>query len=440
MRRYRWLVFASGLVVFLLTIFIFSLGNLTLGIPRFLAAFAAMFVCYVFAIIGFSKLPASRSSLGLILLVAVACRVVFVFASPVLSDDVYRYLWDGRVVLQGENPFRYPPEAAELEYLRDPNYEKINHKHLETIYPPLAQGAFGLGALLGETVQAQKAIFAACDIAALTALFLLLAARRKNTNLCVIYAWSPLVIFEFSHSGHMDALGIFLLLVSLLMLERRRPAVGSTVLALSFLAKYLSAILVPFFLMKKGYARWVGLSAAVVVAGYLPFLGAPTKLFASLGIYGRHWDFNSLVFTILHRTTGNGDLIRLALTLILVGFAVYEGRRRTDILTYSYRVIALVLLLSPTVYPWYVCWLVPFLCFYTSRAWLYFSGAVVLSYWVWVRFISMGEWSLGFGFLLVEYLPFYGLLAVESLRRYRVGRGVGSVRQDGGAKNGWQNG
>jgi hypothetical protein len=430
--HYRRFVVIIGVVIFALTAYVASLGDLTRAIPRFLAAFAGLHILYVVAVYLLTRLPQlDRRTLVLIFLVAVACRAVNLGSPPTLSNDIYRYLWEGRVVEAGLNPFAYPPGAPELEHLRDSNYESINHKHLGTIYPPLAQEAFYLGVLIKPGLISQKVMFVIFDLSTMVLIMLLLRSRGQKPGLCVVYGWSPLVILEFSHSGHMDSLGIFFLVLTLLLIDKGRSMLGFTSMALSFLAKYLSIALLPFFVFKKRYAVWLPLSVIVVVLGYIPFAGASTKLVSSLGVYGRHWEFNSLVFAIAQFVVKNPAWIRVGLGAFVVFFAFYQGYRRSDIVRYTYLAIGCALLLSPTVYPWYLCWIVPFLCFYISRAWLFLTGAIVLSYWVWVGWADTGVWQVSMGLLLVEYVPFLLLLAYDAYRARlssgrRVTKGVSS--------------
>jgi hypothetical protein len=414
--RYPWFIGAAGALLVGLSAFAASLGDLTRAIPAFLLAFAGMYAAYMAAVFMLLRARApGRAVLGLVFVVAVASRGAGLAADPSLSNDVYRYLWEGRVVKAGFNPFAYAPEAPELSSLRDADYERINHKHLPSIYPPAAQGAFYLGALIHPSVIAQKIVFVLFDLATIAILVLLLRARGLSSSLCAIYAWNPLVIVEFAHSGHMDSLGIFLLVLGVFCLHMKNHLLGFTSVALSFLAKYFSVALLPFFVFKKRYLLWVGFVLSIAVAGYLPFADAAGGLFGSLETYGRHWHFNSLVFETVRRVAEPGA-VRWMLTGALAAFALILGYRSRDVLRYTYRVVGCALILLPTVYPWYVCWIIPFLCFYTRRAWLYLSGSVVLSYLVWPRFHANGRWEVGWEVLLVEYIPFAMLLFYDGYR------------------------
>lgn len=418
--RYRRFATVAGVLLVGLAGVLLRLGDFTERLPAFLAAYAAFFAVYAGAIFVFSRLHTPyRRTLTLIFIVAVGCRLVVLGAVPSLSNDVYRYLWEGRVVASGHNPFALSPDAPQLEALQDANYEKINHKQLEAIYPPVAQGVFFLGAVLSPTVTMQKLLFVLFDIGTLVLIALLLRRRGRNLNLCVVYGWSPLVIIEFAHSGHMDAVGIFFLILALYLFERGAAVRGMAALGLSFLAKLLPVMLAPYFLFKKRLLVWAPLAVGVAIAGYLPFAGAGEKLWSSLEVYGQHWQFNSLIYRIIEGIWDNPDAIRLLLAAAVALFAIYQGIREKDLTLFTFRVVACAILLSPTLYPWYVTWIVPLLCLHSSRAWLYFSGVVVASYHVWSGFTDTEVWRLGTGFLVAEYVPFYLMLLLETLRLRR---------------------
>lgn len=414
----KYIAALLGLLILVLFITLLWLGDLRLHIPPFLIIYAGIFFSYLAAIyfvLGVEK--PEKKLLIYIFLIAALCRGVQLATGPVLSDDIYRYLWDGRVAASGINPYRYPPNHPSLEFLRDANYQEINHKHLETLYPPLTQSVFLTGVLLKSNLLTLKIIFVFFDLATLLVIFLILYKRKRNPALCIIYAWNPLVIMEFAHSGHLDSLAIFFLMLGIFLLDQRKGGYGFLSLAFSFLSKYLSAILLPYFILKKKYIGRAGIYLLAVCVGYLPFLDAGSNLFSSLKVYAADWEFNSAPFTILRYFIGDANVVRGILLSALVVFSFYQGHRQEDFLKYSYLIIGFALFLAPTLHPWYLCWIVPFLCFFPNRAWIVFTGLVTLSYWVWVDYGMTGSWSLKPQILWLEYLPFYVLLVYEATHR-----------------------
>ena len=143
-------------------------------------------------------------------------------------------------------------------------------------------------------------------------------------------------------------------------------------------------------------------------------MDSPRTWFASLGVYATQWEFNSASFTALNWLIGDGARTRSALLAALVAWSLYHAVREHDPVRYAYLVIGFALLFSPTLHPWYVCWIVPFLSIYPNRAWIAFTGLVPLSYWVWVNAQDGGAWTLRPEWLVVEYAPFYALLLWEA--------------------------
>ncbi len=414
---YRWYILVIGLAMVALCVYIATLGDLTRQIPRFLIAFGALFALYVTAVFLISRIgDTRRPTIVLIFVIAVAARVVLIGSTPALSDDIYRYVWEGRVLHAGYNPFVHAPASEDLRGLRDSDFDSINHRHMETIYPPLAQGAFYIGAAVGSGVTPHKIIYVLFDIATMVLIAFLLRTRGRNPALSVVYGWSPLVILEFAHSGHMDSLGIFFFVLAILLVDRGRNVLGLVSMALSFLAKYFSVVLIPFFAMRKRYLLGLTLFGVLAVLGYLPFADASANLASSLGVYGRHWSFNSFGYVVALRVIGVSEVVRVGLAVLVILFAVYQGYRQRDVVRYAYLVTGCALLVSPTLYPWYLCWLIPFLCFYASRAWLFLTGAIALSYMVWPVFRETGVWRIGWGVLLIEYVPFFVLLILDAYR------------------------
>src|SRR5580765_8351520 len=156
------------------------------------------------------------------LIFAALFRLSILFFPPYLSDDIYRYVWDGRVQSAGINPYRYIPADESLEKLRDEKiYPNINRRdYARTIYPPLAEGAFLLITRLSESVTWMKAVMVGFEAIAVWALIQLLVSFGFARQRVLIYAWHPLVVWEFAGSGHVDALAIAF--IALALFARRK--------------------------------------------------------------------------------------------------------------------------------------------------------------------------------------------------------------------------
>lgn len=361
---------------------------------------------------GRDRRPRGRVTPALLVAFAVAFRATLLFVPASLSDDIHRYVWDGRVQASGVNPYVYAPDAESLEPLRDEDWTRINHRTIPTVYPPLAEAVFSAVARAGLGEIGDKAVFVLFDLAASGALALLLRRLGRPMSFAALYAWNPLVVVEVSGSGHADPLGlVFLVLAALFIVEERR-VLGIGSYAVSILARLLPLAFVPIFI-RRFKAHHLLLGAAILMLGYLPYAGARRAMFTGLAAYAEHWDYNAAVFPavtamldavvpvdalkdgVTHLKTWLGDpawceplyrwvypaplargLLALALLvgMILISLDVPEIQRELLCAT------GLLLALSPTVHPWYVLWIVPFAAVDVSLPWLLFTGLVPLSY------------------------------------------------------------
>ena len=180
-----------------------------------------------------------RWGLPLILALALLPRLVLLTSTPALSDDLYRYIWDGKVIAAGIDPYRYAPDAPELAHLRDRLWEPVNQKAQHTPYPPAAQAVFALTYRIApDSIKAQQVVATLADLLVVGALLLLLARLGLPRERVLLYAWSPLPMLHFAHSAHNDALMIAPLVLALALVvgpqgTGRAARIGSG-LALAF--------------------------------------------------------------------------------------------------------------------------------------------------------------------------------------------------------------
>ena len=360
-----------------------------------------------------------------ILFFAVCFRGILWFSPPTLSDDIYRYVWEGRMVASGINPFAVPPSDPSLAPLRDQAiYPNIARSTLTAIYPPLSQFIFALSAWLSPTVCAAKLMFIVFDILAIYILLLTLRELSMPVTRIAIYAMNPLIIMEFAGSGHSDSAGIFFLLFALYLCLKKRTYSPVVCLALSVLNKFLPLVFLPFMLGRKKAAN-ILLFAAAIVLFYVPFMSAGRKLFQSLTIYVEHWFFNASLYDlflwVFNDKSAAQRLSAVVLLLIMAGLYVWYLRKDPEERGKALYYVACIglgsfLLLTPVVHPWYVCWIVPLLVIVPNRAWIFFSGAVFLSYLVLRGYVTTGVWVEDPLVKLAQYLPFYGLLLYDAGR------------------------
>ena len=378
---------------------ILALGDAGQRVPVFFALFGAAYALYLWAV-----RQSDRVCLLPVVVLGVLFRATLLLAEPTLSDDIYRYVWDGRVQASGINPYVHAPDSEALAHLRDAAiHPKINHPHIPTVYPPLAQAVFLISGVVWPGVLGMKFVLVGFDM--LTAWLLLGLMRRRGVpkGRLLVYFWNPLLLVEVAGQGHVDILGVAFLVMSLLYLERERYGGAFVALGLSFLGKFFAVCMLPIAWQRVGSGgdgggwgrkAWpILVFWGVVLLGYLPYAEAGSRLFAALCNYLRHWEFNSLVFWLLRMLLRDGGPARIAVGALFGGAVLALTVGRTPPLRAGYVMTGVFVWLTPTLHPWYVIWMIPFLVFHRSPAWLVFAGLVALSYHVLIRYSAEGIWE-----------------------------------------------
>jgi alpha-1,6-mannosyltransferase len=382
--RFALLLASAGLLLALTGIGLFEQHEDRLA--GFVAVALAQGAVYLLATLLAWHGRSSRRVLILVLGIAAAMRLGALIAPPYLSDDIYRYIWDGRVLTAGVNPYRYIPTDPHLAALRDDAiFPRINrNNYAPTIYPPVAQAIFFAATHIGESVTVMKAAMIAFDAVTIALLYRLLTGAGQPTARLLIYAWHPLPVWEFAGSGHIDAALVALVVLALWCAQRRRDRLAGLALAAATLVKLYPAVLLPAL-----YRRWEGRLLIPFVAGlviaYLPFLGVGWGVLGFLPGYAAEEGFTgsgsgfylwSLIGTVLPLATVPA-LAYIALAALLLGtFAAFvllaDGGRDRFLAGAALLATAFTVLLSPH-YAWYFAWLIPFGCLLPSLSLLWLT-------------------------------------------------------------------
>ena len=358
---------------------------------------------------------ASRTTLWWILAVAIVMRAIVLPTHPTLSDDIFRYRWDGRVQLEGINPYVYAPGSVELSRLRDEHFADINNKDISTIYPPLMQHLFYGAAWLGVGIAGLKALFVLFDLAMVALLLGILRSLGMSSHRVLIYAWNPLVVTEIAGSGHNDVAAMCLLMAAQLAILRQRRLASMVLLGLSGSAKILGFLLAPLWWRHVRPRDYLALVATALLTT-LPFLPAGAAMFEGLTQYATRWRSNDSLFHVLYWLTGSLAWPKLIVGVFLTGMSVWLVARRVEPLRAAYWVTGAILLLTSTLHPWYLLWILPYLCVFASPMWLGLSATVALAYHA--PYISIpGEPWQEWGFIKwLEYAPLLALGAYGAMR------------------------
>jgi hypothetical protein len=396
-------------------------------VPEFIGLALLAGAVYLVGVYLVERFTLGRVALAIILGGALAFRLFVLPLAPTISADVYRYQWEGRVQRLGVNPYTVYPAMPGLAELQDPDHPLEGGSGTPTLYPPLSEFSFSWL----ETIPGYKRLFTGFDLASVVVLLLLLAVRKQPLHRVLAYAWHPTVVVSFAMSGHHDSLAILTLLMSILFIIGRRPALSIALLALSFLSKFFAGLFLPVFLRR---TRWVyaGLFAALVLLAYLPYAGAGPKLLDGLKQYVAGWEGNDSLFRLLQLAGNSKPQTYLVVGVLLLGLVVFVLRQRMDPLRAGLFLTAGLLLLSPNAFPWYFTWTIPFLCFYPSAAWLLMTLISVLGYSAVVAYVA-GQPYVDSPFILgLEYAPVYLWLGYEAWRTASRGPAAPEVGGSGG--------
>ena len=441
-------------------------------IPRsaYVIPFLGQFTIAVLAYwVAWLRLGSDRIPLVLIWVFAVLFRLVLLLTTPTLSDDIYRYLWDGQLLTRGVNPYLYPVDSPALAGYSTAIRTLVNHSWMASPYLPTAQGYFALlTGLFSQNVFVFQLVAVLLDLSTAWLVMDILIRLKLPAAGVLIYLWHPLLIFEYAQNAHVDALMIFWVILSFWLIVSgvtgsSHPgslATGSVLsMAAATLTKGLPLLLVPLFFRRWGLKRLFAFGMLIVIilaffsleAGWGLFGPLDGKgIFGAIRIYLSDWNFNGSLYHWLevsmsgYSTPGAvpqhvagpqsillTKLITNSLFLLVIaitGFWAWRNDRpgKHDVITRTRALLRLALvplcayiIFTPTVHPWYLAVVIPFAPFLLSSGYgdgqarrflwplLYLSCTIVLSY---MTYVDPNEWREFNWVRNVEYAPFYALL------------------------------
>ncbi len=350
----------------------------------------------------------------LIILSGIIFRLTLFGTLPSTSPDVYRYVWEGKIIVNGFNPYASPPSSPQLTQLHSRELPaKVTFKNMTAIYPPFAQTVFAASYLIsGEKLLGLKLIYLLSEIITMLFLLLLLYLKKKNLNLIILYAWLPLVIMEFFINAHLDPIGIMLLVVTLYMLESGKEFLSAIPFALSVLTKFYPLIIFPLLIKKLGLRKTIvfaAIFAAISIIFLIPFNLIDINNFRSLFAYLSRWEFNGSAYKLIKFILNNGTQAHIVCGLLLTASIGVISILYKDFLKASAGVFICFIIFSATVYPWYLGWMAainPFVEFYSV---LSFFFTINLS-----NFTPLGEvWKEYPRLILIQYSVFYLFLIYD---------------------------
>jgi alpha-1,6-mannosyltransferase len=441
------LIFLAGLLLLIPYALAWRLGDLRQHTVGFLVLFFLAFALYGAAVwLALRVRELSTREIAALFALAVAMQSFLIFTPPTLSDDMYRYVWNGRVQAQGISPYQYPPNAPEVAHLRDAAiYPHINRKSAVTVYPPAAETAFALlWRVWPDNVRGFQIAMAGGGLLAGVLLLGVLRELGQSPARLLVYLWSPLLAFETAHAAHVDGLILPLLVGAWWARLRRQDGFVGILLGLATAVKLYPVMLLPaLWRPRDGRGRW---SMPLAFAATLAVCYTPYVLRSGPAVIGYlpdylHERFNMglaglllPVFTALGFDPSRGVLLLTLLVLGLIAL-VHVWRPPADDATAVRRClwpIGAFTLLTQNLFPWYMLWLLPLIALFLAHqpqsagkmaalrvpvnawtGWWLFCGLIALSYSFFIQWRPVA-WAVA-----LQFIPLYLFLLADLIRHSR---------------------
>jgi hypothetical protein len=371
------------------------------------------------------RTPTTRA-LWLILGVAIGLRAYVLLFDPLLSSDIYRYVWDGKVQATGINPYRYVPADPALASLRDGTiFPHINRATTAvTIYPPVAQFFFLIVTRIGENVTVMRLALVGCEAVTVAIIALFLRRMNQPVTRVVAYLWHPLPLWEIASSGHVDALMLALMLLGLWIALSGHALRGAALIAFSVLVKpYVAPVLAGIW--RPWDLKMPLVVIAIITLCYLPYLSVGWGVLGFLtqgylreeGISAGN-DLWPLALWRLGFGEHHGDVVfyvaTAALVLLFAGLAVARRGDRpiASRLADINRLLLLTLLLLSPNYPWYFLAVTPFVALCGSLPnWFVSIAALLLT--------EQLDWDFYIPRMMTKSILFGGLVLAWAFATWR---------------------
>ncbi|MGZ0709439.1 glycosyltransferase [Coraliomargarita sp. W4R53] len=395
------------------------------GGPRVLC-FLMLGVAGLMSVFLFPRFQQRRAVVLAIWMPAIILRVLLLPTAP--SDDVSRYLWEGRLVNEGVSPYAQTADAESVRAYRDAQWAQMNHKDQPTAYPPLSELSFAAVAQVAYHPLAFKLFFLLADLLTLAAVLRLLQLRGIALQYSGFYALSPIVLISYAGEGHFDALMVAALVWGIWAAAVGRDKLSVVLVSLATGVKWIALPLLPFFILGTDNDRGISFSVMwntllkripyvliallTLILPALFFWESLPALFEGLFQFGGTRSFNGPVYDLLLLGL---NLPRAACSALVLGFLAgvclwrWCVRDSSTLDAHARWILGALIVLSPTVHFWYLAWILPFVCLRPSLPWVILSLTSGLYFLVW----SNEAWGLTLWQRWAFWLPFFLALVYE---------------------------
>ena len=416
---------------------IFSIYNLGFNVQQ--SAFKELIAYYTpcfLAYILFFFFVKKENTIWYLVGLGIFLRFLLLFSFPNLSDDIYRFIWDGNLAINGINPFNHLPSYFIDNQLHIPGitkelFDELNSPNYYTIYPPVCQGIFATAcwifpeSWIGSAIIMKSFMFA-FECGSVFLIIKLLRHFEMPFKNVLLYALNPLVIIEITGNLHFEGAMVFFLLLSIWFLIKSLFKLSAIAIAFSIASKLLPLIFLPFLIRRLGWKKSFQYFTIVGVTLITLFSPLLNELFIhnfgkSLDLYFQKFEFNASIYYLLRwffrLITGYNQIATIGPLMglcVLSGVIIYTFKE--DKLTFESLFkamlfgICLYLFLATTIHPWYVILPLTFSIFTSFRFPVIWSGLIFLTYInysypsyfenLWVVGI---EYSIVFGFMIWEF-------------------------------------
>jgi alpha-1,6-mannosyltransferase len=387
-------------------------------IISYAAAFMSSSVFFLIAAYQLFRKDLPNSYVYVAIGIAILVRFSFLWTSPIGSDDLYRYVWDGKVQAHAINPYAYAPNSAELKHLSTATISSlVNHPEMKSIYFPLSEWIFYLSYVVsGEQTWGIKGLLLLSELCALYGLFLLMRTLDIPRRFMLLYAFCPMLFFEYAIDAHVDGFGLPLLIFALYFYFDKKKLLSMILLGLSLSIKPTALVLLPvFFFAEKDWRARLTIAfipLLTLAVQFAPYVVSANP-FESLSTFTKNWTFNGFVFNVIDMYVHDNQQTRLMCSIFLAIIILILSLLKRPLFDKLYYAVLFLLLFSPVVHPWYVGWLAALLPIARRWSGLVYVSTLSLTCFTYISFQLQGVWKEEPLVWLLEYLPVIVLLILE---------------------------
>jgi alpha-1,6-mannosyltransferase len=436
---FRWIAAIALLLLMLDSGYFVERNNFT----HLFTAYTSAFLLYFFIL----KSVKIQEDIDFWIKMGFILRGVLIMSIPNFSEDIYRFIWDGRLINLGINPFNFKPSYFFENHLYPETltlelYSQLNSKNYFTVYPSVCQGIFALAVwLFPKSIYGATLVIKSFLLVSEFGTIFLLKKMLPNSKRILIYILNPLIIIELCGNAHFEAAMIFFFLLSIFLLKQSNSSLLKSSLAysLSITSKMLSLIFAPFFIKKMGIKRsfyYFSLVGILLIILFFPLFNAVfiNNIQSSLKLYFQKFEFNASIYYLL-RGVGTAQYGYNPITFIstiltsslliglLIIFIIDWRKKATNTVEDSDKIgegvrfevflwaISLYFLCATTVHPWYAAMPLAISVF-TRFSYIALWTSVLPMTYIHYSYPTPTEnyWVIGFEYMLVIGFFIYEIL------------------------------